>query len=87
MSSSLEARRNTLTPEARKAASEAVVLMESALEGTRAVKQFRDDALVDQADYQLRAAVDAARKAGVKWGEIGEVLGIARGNAYQRYRR
>ncbi|MDP9166675.1 MAG: hypothetical protein M3O32_11555 [Actinomycetota bacterium] len=35
----------------------------------------------------LHAAVDAAREVGVEWGRIGDVLGIARGNAYQRYRR
>lgn len=36
---------------------------------------------------QLRAAIDAARSVGVGWNTIGDVLGIARGNAYQRYRR
>jgi len=40
-----------------------------------------------QAEAQLRAAVCAARQAGIEWGKIGDVLGIARGNAYQRYRR
>ena len=36
---------------------------------------------------QLRSAVDAARYAGVGWTKIGDTLGIASGNAYQRYRR
>lgn len=36
---------------------------------------------------QLRSAVDAARDAGVGWTKIGDTLGIASGNAYQRYRR
>jgi hypothetical protein len=36
---------------------------------------------------QLRSAVDAARGAGVGWTKIGDTLGIASGNAYQRYRR
>ena len=35
----------------------------------------------------LRKAVDAARKVGVGWTKIGDVLGIASGNAYQRYRK
>lgn len=39
------------------------------------------------AQHRLQIAVDAARDAGVAWGgEIGDVLGLARGNAYQRYR-
>jgi hypothetical protein len=39
------------------------------------------------ADERLRDAIDAARAAGVAWGAIGARLGMARGNAYQRYRR
>ena len=35
----------------------------------------------------LRSAVDAARDVGVGWTKIGDTLGIASGNAYQRYRR
>ena len=35
----------------------------------------------------LRAAVDAARELGVGWTRIGDTLGIASGNAYQRYRK
>jgi hypothetical protein len=35
---------------------------------------------------ELQAAVDDARAENVAWGAIGEVLGITRGNAYQRYR-
>ncbi|GAB7066797.1 hypothetical protein H7J06_28380 [Mycobacterium hodleri] len=41
---------------------------------------------VQGAQHRLQIAVDAARDAGVAWGEIGDVLGLARGNAYQRYR-
>lgn len=36
---------------------------------------------------QLRSAVDAARDVGVGWTKIGDTLGIASGNAYQRYRK
>jgi hypothetical protein len=35
----------------------------------------------------LHRAVDAARDVGVGWTRIGDTLGIARGNAYQRYRK
>ena len=36
---------------------------------------------------QLRSAVDAARDVGVGWTKKGDTLGIASGNAYQRYRK
>jgi len=35
---------------------------------------------------ELRNVVDAARRVGVGWTKIGDTLGIASGNAYQRYR-
>jgi hypothetical protein len=35
----------------------------------------------------LHEAVDAARDVGVGWTRIGDTLGIASGNAYQRYRK
>ncbi|BDX32272.1 hypothetical protein TUM20985_28190 [Mycobacterium antarcticum] len=35
----------------------------------------------------LFEAVEAARIAGVGWTKIGDTLGIASGNAYQRYRK
>ncbi len=35
----------------------------------------------------LHDAVDAARAVGVGWTRIGDTLGIASGNAYQRYRK
>lgn len=35
----------------------------------------------------LADAVDAARQGGVGWTKIGDTLGIASGNAYQRYRK
>ena len=40
-----------------------------------------------EAHDQLRIAVDAARDLGVGWTRIGDTLGIASGNAYQRYRK
>lgn len=36
---------------------------------------------------RLREAIDAARDVGIGWTRIGDTLGIASGNAYQRYRR
>jgi isopropylmalate/homocitrate/citramalate synthase len=36
---------------------------------------------------ELAEAVEAAREAGVGWTKIGDTLGIASGNAYQRYRQ
>lgn len=36
---------------------------------------------------QVQLAVDAARDVGVGWTRIGDTLGIAGGNAYQKYRR
>ena len=43
----------------------------------------------DTADSRrdLQRAVDAARDVGVGWTRIGDTLGIASGNAYQRYRK
>lgn len=40
-----------------------------------------------EAREQIRLAVDAAREVGVGWTRIGDTLGIAGGNAYQRYRK
>ncbi|BBZ25951.1 hypothetical protein MMAD_02460 [Mycolicibacterium madagascariense] len=49
-------------------------------------RQRRRDA-VSAAQRRLCAAAAAASDAGVTWMQIGEVLGMARGNAYQQYRR
>jgi hypothetical protein len=38
------------------------------------------------AERELCEAVKAARELNIAWGRIANVLGIARGNAYQRYR-
>lgn len=52
-----------------------------------AAKRSRMAAEITAAQHRLRAAVDAAREAGAEWMAIGDVLGIARGNAYQKFRR
>jgi hypothetical protein len=41
---------------------------------------------IEAARDRVQDAVDAARSVGIGWEQIGETLGIARGNAYQRYR-
>lgn len=50
-------------------------------------KRARSIEAVSQAEREMRATVDAARDLGVAWGRIGLALGVARGNAYQRFRR
>ncbi|MBJ7339328.1 hypothetical protein [Mycolicibacterium sp.] len=51
-----------------------------------AAQQFRDaDTPISR--ERLESAVHAARDAGVGWTKIGDTLGIASGNAYQRYRK
>jgi hypothetical protein len=50
-------------------------------------KRTNSAARIAHAERALQAAVDAARDQQVPWGEIGSALGIARGNAYQRYRK
>jgi hypothetical protein len=41
---------------------------------------------IEAARDRVQDAVDAARSVGIGWERIGETLGMARGNAYQRYR-
>jgi hypothetical protein len=67
-------------------AAERLRTVASALAWTRAVRHLDDDTACQRADDQLAAAVSAARDAGLTWGTIANVLGVARGNAYQRYR-
>ncbi len=55
--------------------------------GSAAAKRTRSVALIACAQRELQTAVDAARDLDIGWGQIGSALGIARGNAYQRYRR
>jgi hypothetical protein len=52
-----------------------------------AVKKSGALGSVDRAQRELQSAVDAARELGAGWGQIGAALGIARGNAYQRFRK
>ena len=56
-------------------------------EALLAARGRRDVDAVADAKHDLQDAVDAGRDAGMTWGCIGDVLGIRRGSAYQRYRR
>jgi hypothetical protein len=49
-------------------------------------RRSRDEFDIEAARERMQDAVDAARSVGIGWEQIGETLGIARGNAYQRYR-
>lgn len=49
-------------------------------------RDSRVEADIETARDRTQEAVDAARSVGIGWAQIGEVLGIARGNAYQQYR-
>ena len=60
---------------------------EAALRHLSEATQQVKEADTPTARAQLNAAVDAARVAGIGWTKIGDTLGIASGNAYQRYRR
>lgn len=49
-------------------------------------KRRRDEEQIRLADGRLHAAVETARNLGYSWGDISDVLGMARGNAYKRFR-
>lgn len=55
---------------------------EDPLEAVRAAREVQD-----QADALMAAAVQQARAAGRTWQQIGEVLGVTRQAAFQRYGR
>ncbi|KQY02970.1 hypothetical protein ASD37_25860 [Mycobacterium sp. Root135] len=52
-----------------------------------AAKQSGALGSLERIQSELQSAVDAARALGAGWGQIGAALGIARGNAYQRFRK
>lgn len=58
----------------------------AALARVQDAKGRRDGSETTAAQRGLQVAVDSARDADVPWSRIGEVLGLNRGNAYQRYR-
>jgi hypothetical protein len=60
---------------------------DAAVETLAAAAALADQLRTPEYHDLLRAAVDAARDVGVGWMRIGDTLGIARGNAYQRYRK
>jgi hypothetical protein len=64
-----------------------LLALDAAVALTKNVARVKDEISVEDADRRLREAIAAARDAGVAWGTIGNRLGIARGNAYQKYRK
>jgi hypothetical protein len=52
-----------------------------------AAKHARLAADTATASCRLQEAVDAARDAGTGWTQIGDALGIRRGNAYKRFHK
>jgi hypothetical protein len=50
-------------------------------------KGRRDVDSTAAAELQLLNLVQAAIEGGMSWQSVGDILGLARGNAYQRYRR
>jgi hypothetical protein len=66
---------------------DALETLEAANAWSTTVRRLKDVHSIDDADKQLRDAIDAAREAGIAWGVIGDRLGMARGNAYQKYRK
>ncbi|HYO04739.1 MAG TPA: hypothetical protein VET27_23835 [Mycobacterium sp.] len=79
--------RGRLAPSYSGTSDEVLRILDTAFARTQVVKHFKAERLIDEAEMGLRDAIDAARDAGVAWGPIAERLGIARGNAYQKYRR
>lgn len=61
--------------------------VEDAFERTGSAKESGTAAARVRAGELLQDAVDQARDAGVGWERIGDILGIARGNAYHRHRK
>lgn len=68
-------------------AGNALAAIRAAGEGLTEAKRSRSLPLIACAQVELQAAVDVARDLDVEWGRIGLALGIARGNAYQKFRR
>lgn len=60
---------------------------DDAVAALRVAARHAEEAGTADSHSQLRCAVDAARAVGVGWTRIGDALGIASGNAYQRYRK
>lgn len=61
--------------------------MEEAVELLAAAARHDAATRSPESKDDVRRAVDAARDVGVGWTRIGDTLGIASGNAYQRYRK
>lgn len=60
---------------------------EAALAALHAAVRHAEEHVSAESRHLVRLAVDAARDVGTGWTRIGDVLGIASGNAYRRYRK
>lgn len=92
MNTRLDERRSPWTPMAeqqpRVGGREALLLrIRDAADELRAAKKAREPGGVAAAKERLHAVVGAARDAGADWTQIGNVLGLRRGNAYQQFRK
>jgi DNA-directed RNA polymerase specialized sigma24 family protein len=58
-----------------------------AAEAVASAKRGQAEHAIVKAQRDLREVVQAANDSGVSWQSIGEILGIRRGAAYQRFRR
>jgi len=56
-------------------------------EAVTSAKRGHVEPAISKAQHDLRQVVQAANDSGVSWQSIGEILGIRRGAAYQRFRR
>lgn len=65
----------------------AVQSITDAVSAVGVARQGPSYALVEIALSQLVVVVQLANQQGLSWQSIGDTIGIARGNAYQRYRR
>lgn len=74
---------------ARQVSTEAVAVqrIRDAAARVQTAKQARSADSIVVARCMLRDAVQEATDDGMSWQSVGEVLGLRRGNAYQRFRR
>lgn len=65
----------------------AVQRIVEAAEAVTSAKLGQAEHAIVEAERDLREAVQVANDSGVSWQSIGEIMGIRRGAAYQRFRR
>jgi hypothetical protein len=78
---------NGVAPRSQHEATAAIRRIRDAGDAVYSAKQGRMTDALAAANEDLRATVQAASDVGVSWQTIGDVLGLRRGAAYQRFRR